>query len=88
MNKRIKKKAKQALQREQELLEQELSKLTPSDCEELIEAIITWLMGFNQSIIEISEALASSIIAIGKALEVIIEEIKQQRITDSGPGAV
>lgn len=89
MNKRIKKKkVKQALQHEQEFLEQEFSKSTPSERKELIEAISQVIMGFNQAIIEVSEALASSILAIGKVLEGIIEKIEQQRITDSGPGAV
>lgn len=89
MNKRIKKKkARQALQREQELLEQELSKLSPSDLKELSEVVSQVVRGLSQAIIQVSEALAGTIVSISKIWEGIIEETERQRTQNARRGIV
>ncbi|CZA70770.1 hypothetical protein [Streptococcus suis] len=89
MNKRIKKKkARQALQREKELLEQELPKLSPSELEELSEVASQIVREFSQAIIQFSETLAGTIVSISKILEGIIEETERQRTQNARRGTV
>lgn len=81
MNKRIKKKrAKQALQRDQEQLAQELAQLNP---EQVADAIRT----INKAFQEIGRAIAyifDGLIVFFKNLEVTIEETERQRTQNVG----
>ncbi len=85
MNKRIKKKkAKQALQREQERLAQEMTQLTPEHFEEVIRVI-------NQSFHEISKVIAcfvDGLSAFFKNLEVSFESIEQQGVIQPRPRTI
>lgn len=60
MNKRIKKKkAKQALQREQERLNQELAQLSPEEFEELARAVKQGLKNMARTLASIFDGLAA-----------------------------
>ena len=85
MNKRIKqKKAKQALQHEQERLAQELAQLTPEQLADIQNAI-------SQAFYEVGKALGNvleGLVAFFKNLEVKIEETEQQRTQNARRGTV
>ena len=85
MNKRIKKKkAKQALQREQERLAQELDQLTPDILEEVTRTI-------NQVCQELGKAIAycfDGLVEFFKILEVTFESIEQQGTIQPRPRTV
>lgn len=85
MNKRIKKKkAKQALLREQERLAQELAQLSPEELEELARIV---RKGFH----EISKVIAyifDGLIAFFKNMEESFESIEQQGTIQSRPRAL
>ena len=60
MNKRIKKKkAKQALQREQERLNQELAQLSPEELEELARAVKQGVKNMARTLASIFDGLAA-----------------------------
>lgn len=86
MNKRIKKKkkAKQALLREQERLAQELAQLSPEELEDLARTI-------NQVLQEIGKVIAyifDGLIAFFKNMEESFESIEQQGTIQSRPRAL
>ncbi|WP_321537785.1 hypothetical protein [Streptococcus suis] len=85
MNKRIKKKkAKQALQREQERLAQELAQLTPEQFEEVRNTVTIAIRKTGKTIAYIFDVL----VAFFKNLEVTIEETERQRTQNARRGIV
>lgn len=85
MNKRIKKKkAKQALQREQERLAQELAQLTPEQFEEVRNTVTIAIRKTGKTIDYIFDVL----VAFFKNLEVTIEETERQRTQNARRGIV
>ena len=85
MNKRIKKKkAKQALQREQERLAQELAQLTPEQLEEVWNTVTIAFRKIGKSIAYIFDGL----VEFFKNLEGTFESIEQQRTIQPRPRTV
>lgn len=81
MNKRIKKKkAKQAFQREQERLAQELAQLTPEQFEEVWNTVTIAFRKIGKSIAYVFDGL----VEFFKNLEVTIEETERQRTQMAG----
>lgn len=81
MNKRIKKKkAKQAIQREQEKLSQEMGQITPEQIEEIWKGVTLAFREIGKSIACIIDGL----VEFFKNLEVTIEETERQRTQTTG----